>query len=58
MKAGSGERKAMNETVNCFRKSQCPNCEPETSYGKEIIECKNTDCPLFSIEKDKEGENG
>lgn len=40
----------MNE-VKCFWKSQCPYYEQTTSYGTEILKCKNTDCPLFEIEK-------
>lgn len=32
---------------------QCPYYEQKTSYGTEILKCKNTDCP-FSIETESE----
>lgn len=46
----------MNE-VKCFWRGQCPYYEQTTSYGTEILKCKNTDCSLFEIEADKENEN-
>lgn len=43
----------MNE-VKCFWQGQCQYYEQSTSYGTEILKCKNTDCPLFSIEAESE----
>ena len=40
--------------VKCFWQSQCPYYETITSYGTEIIECGNTDCPLYPIEQERE----
>ena len=45
------------DSVKCFWQSQCPNYEVHTSYGTEVLKCKNTNCPLFSIEKEREEED-
>lgn len=45
----------MNE-VKCFWQSQCPYYEQTTSYGTEVLKCKNTDCPLFEVEKEESEE--
>jgi len=42
----------MNE-VKCFWQCQCPYYERTTSYGTEILKCKNTNCPLFSVEAEQ-----
>lgn len=45
------------QEVKCFWQDQCPYYEQITSYDTEVLKCKNTDCPLFSIEEESEVEN-
>ena len=42
--------------VKCPDCRNCPYYESTTSYGTEEIRCENTDCPLYSIREDEEGE--
>lgn len=32
----------------------CPYYEQKTSYGTEIVKCKNADCPYRAESEDKE----
>lgn len=40
--------------VKCPDACRCPYYERETSYGKEIIRCANTDCPLYTLREEEE----
>lgn len=44
--------------VKCSRQNNCPYFESISSYeyGAEIIKCGNTDCSLYSVEKEREEE--
>ena len=39
-----------SEGFRCERCSNCPYYEQITSYGKEQVECGNTDCILHGLE--------
>ena len=51
----SKKRKDKSEMngIKCIECRNCPYYESETSYCKEELLCKNTDCALYEIRKEE-----